>query len=318
MLEIKLILCPVDFSEFSIRAYQYALSLAEHYRAQMVVQNIVELSRYPYADYVASQGDYAEFCRALYEGGKERLREFVEKHTHDEIQLELVVNEGAAADSILSFAQARKVDLIVMGTHGRRGFDRLVLGSVTDRVMRTAPCPVVAISKPTYESAAHESGAHDSAHESLSHEPRAKGKERRHVHHLERILLCTDFSKNAEQALHYAISVTTEYNAELTLLHVLEEAPGPAKTKEAVATAAEQLDKLIGSQKRKSLKVKTVVRIGKPYQQIIQLAGEAQIDTVIMGVSGRGALDRAVFGSTTYRVMQLGPCPVLAVPVLNR
>jgi nucleotide-binding universal stress UspA family protein len=318
MLEIKLILCPVDFSEFSIRAYQYALSLAEHYRAQMVVQNIVELSRYPYADYVASQGDYAEFCRALYEGGKERLREFVEKHTHDEIQLELVVNEGAAADSILSFAQARKVDLIVMGTHGRRGFDRLVLGSVTDRVMRTAPCPVVAISKPPYESAAHESGAHDSAHESLSHEPRAKGKERRHVHHLERILFCTDFSKNAEQALHYAISVTTEYNAELTLLHVLEEAPGPAKTKEAVATAAEQLDKQIGSQKRKSLKVKTVVRIGKPYQQIIQLAGEAQIDTVIMGVSGRGALDRAVFGSTTYRVMQLGPCPVLAVPVLNR
>ncbi len=71
MLEIKLILCPVDFSEFSIRAYHYALSLAEHYRAQMVVQNIVELSRYPYADYVASQGDYAEFCRALHEGGKE-------------------------------------------------------------------------------------------------------------------------------------------------------------------------------------------------------------------------------------------------------
>jgi nucleotide-binding universal stress UspA family protein len=328
MLEIKLILCPVDFSEFSIRAYHYALSLAEHYRAQMVVQNIVELSRYPYADYVASQGDYAEFCRALHEGGKEKLREFVEKHTHDEIQLELVVNEGAAADSILSLAQARNVDLIVMGTHGRRGFDRLVLGSVTDRVMRTARCPVLAISKAPHESAAldskvHESRVHDSAHESVAydsvpHEPRAKGEERGHVHHLSRILFCTDFSRNAERALNYAISVTTEYNAELTLLHVLEEAPSPAKGKEAIATATEQLDKLIVSTERKNLKVKTVVRIGKPYQEIIQLAVEAQIDTVIMGVSGRGALDRAVFGSTTYRVMQLGPCPVLAVPVLNR
>jgi len=305
MLEIKLILCPVDFSEFSIRAHHYALSLAEHYRAQMVVQNVIELSRYPYAEYVASQGDYAEFCRVLHEGGKERLRKFVEKQPHDEIQLELVVNEGVAADSILLIAQERKVDLIVMGTHGRRGFDRLVLGSVTDRVMRTAPCPVLAISKPPHESMAHES-AHDST---------AKGEKRRHVHHLSRILFCTDFSENAERALNYAISVTREYNAELTLLHVLEEAPNPVKAKKAIATAAEQLDKLIVSEERESLKVRTVVRIGKPYQQIIQLAVEAQTDTVIMGVSGRGALDRAVFGSTTYRVMQLGPCPVLAVPV---
>jgi nucleotide-binding universal stress UspA family protein len=176
---------------------------------------------------------------------------------------------------------------------------------VTDRVMRTAPCPVLAISKPPHESMAHES-AHDST---------AKGEKRRHVHHLSRILFCTDFSENAERALNYAISVTREYNAELTLLHVLEEAPNPVKAKKAIATAAEQLDKLIVSEERESLKVRTVVRIGKPYQQIIQLAVEAQTDTVIMGVSGRGALDRAVFGSTTYRVMQLGPCPVLAVPV---
>jgi nucleotide-binding universal stress UspA family protein len=296
MLEIKLILCPVDFSEFSIRAYHYSLSLAEHYRAKVVAQHIVERSRYPYAEYVASQGDYAEFGRVLHEGGKEKLREFVEKHPYDEIQLELVVHEGAAADSILSFAQARKADLIVMGTHGRRGFDRLVLGSVTDRVMRTAPCPVLAISK-------------------LPHDFMAAGGERRHVHHLSRILFCTDFSENAERALNYAISATAEYDAELTLLHVLEEIPSPAKTKEAIATATERLDKLIVSEERKNLKIKTVVRIGKPYQQIIQLAGKAQIDVVTMGVSGRGALDRAVFGSTTYRVVQLGPCPVLAVPV---
>ena len=97
MLEIELILCPVDFSEFSIRAYHYALSLAEHYRAKLVAQHIVELSRYPYADYVASTGDYAEFCRALREGGKERLQEFVKNHTHNEIQPELVVHAGSSS-----------------------------------------------------------------------------------------------------------------------------------------------------------------------------------------------------------------------------
>ena len=101
--------------------------------------------------------------------------------------------------------------------------------------------------------------------------------------------------------------------SEFSLLHVLEEVPSPGKKDEAIATAKEQLDKLIPSPERNKLKIKTAVRIGKPYQQIIQLAEEAQVDLVAMGVSGRGALDRAVFGSTTYRVIQLGPCPVLAV-----
>jgi nucleotide-binding universal stress UspA family protein len=295
MLEIKLIVCPIDFSEFSIRAYDYALSLAEHYRAKLVAQHIVELSRYPYAEYVAAQGNYAEFCRTLREAGKEKLRGFVKNHTHDQIEPELAVHEGTAPDSILSFAQERNADLIVMGTHGRRGYDRMVLGSVTNRVMRTAPCPVVAISKPPHEST-------------------AAGQERHRVHHLNRILFCTDFSENSERALNYAISAAAEYNSELTLLHVLEGTPTSSKMQEAIATTTQQLDKLIPEERRKALKIKTAVRIGKPYQEIIQVALEAQIDLVVMGVHGRGALDLAVFGSTTNRVVQLGPCPVLAVP----
>ena len=296
MLEIKRILCPVDFSEFSIRAYHYALSLAEHYRSELVVQHTVELSRYPFADYVASTGDYAQFCRALGESGKDRLREFVKQNAHDKIQPELVVHEGAAPDCIVSLAQTRKADLIVMGTHGRRGYDRLVLGSVTNRVMRKTPCPVLAICKPPLVSTATGEGQHP-------------------IHRLKQILFCTDFSENSEVALQYAISATTEYDAELTLLHVMEDAPSPARTEESVSAVTKELDKLIPPQQRMALRIKTAVRIGKPYQQIIQLILEAQIDTVIMGVRGRGALDLAVFGSTTYRVMQLGSCPVLAVHV---
>jgi nucleotide-binding universal stress UspA family protein len=293
-LKINLILCPIDFSEFSVSAYQHALSVAGHYRAKLVAQHIVELWRHPAADFVASAGLYEEYSQALRESGKEQLQEFVKKHTHDEIQPELLVQVGVAADSILSFAQSQETDVIVMGTHGRRGFDRLMLGSVTDRVMRTAPCPVLAASKPPHGSV-------------------AAGRERGHVHHLSRILFCADFSENSERALKYAISATAEYDAELTLLHVLEGAPSLAKTEEAMAVAAERLDKLIPPEGRKTLSIKTEVRIGKTYEQIIQLAEEAQIDLVTMGVRGRGALDVAVFGSTTYRVMQLGSCPVLAV-----
>ncbi len=101
----------------------------------------------------------------------------------------------------------------------------------------------------------------------------------------------------------------------MTLLHVLEKVPRPSKLKEGVAVATEQLENLIPPERRKTLKIKSAVRIGKPYREIIQLAQEAQTDLVSMGVRGRGALDLAVFGSTTYRVMQLGPCPVLTTHV---
>ncbi|MGA8221023.1 MAG: universal stress protein [Candidatus Acidiferrales bacterium] len=296
MLEVKLIHCPIDFSEFSVRAYRHAQSLAEHYRAKVVVQHIVEVWRHPSASFAASTALYDEYCQTLRGNGKQQLQEFVKNHTHDEVMPEFVVDEGMAPDSILSFAEAQKSDLIVMGTHGLRGFDRLMLGSVTDRVMRRAPCPVMGVREPPPDLM-------------------AAGHEQRYTHHLNRILSCTDFSENSVLALNYGISATEEYNAELTVLHVLEEVPSAGKTEEAIAAATEQLESLIPRESRKTLKVKTAVRIGKPYREIIQFAEETKTDLVTLGVRGRGALELAVFGSTTYRVLQLGPCPVLVVHI---
>src|ERR1700730_5324767 len=110
MREIELIVCPIDFSEFSVRAYHHALSLAVHYQAKLVAQHIVELWRHPSAGFAASAGLYEEFCQALRESGKKELQEFVKNYTHDDIQPELVVHQGMAPDSILSFAQAQKTD----------------------------------------------------------------------------------------------------------------------------------------------------------------------------------------------------------------
>ena len=296
MLEIKLILCPIDFSEFSVRTYVYAQSLAEHYRSKLVLQHIVEEWRHPAASFAATASLYDEYLGLLRGNAEEQLLGFVKNYTRVKLQPELIVDQGMAPDMILSFAQAHKSDLIVMGAHGRRGSDRLMLGSVTDRVMRRAPCPVTAVREP----------AHDSI---------AADRERRHLHHLDRILACADFSKDSDLALNYAISAAAEYDAELTLLHVLEEVPRPSKMEEAIAVATEQLENLIPPERGKVLKIKPAVRIGKPYREIVQLAEEAQSDLVSMGVRGRGALDLAVYGSTTYRVMQLGPCPVLTTHV---
>ena len=118
--------------------------------------------------------------------------------------------------------------------------------------------------------------------------------------------------------MEYALSAAAEFDAELTLLHVLENIPNSANIEEEIATATKQLEKLIPPEGVKPGKIKTLVRIGRAYQQIIELALEIQADLVIMAVRGRNALDLAVFGSTTYRVIQLGPCPVLAVHVERR
>jgi len=294
MSEFSRILCPVDFSEFSVRALHYAVSLAQHYRAKLFVQHVVELWRYPSAGF--SPGKYFdEFSQRLLQKGEEKLQELLRTATDTEIQPEPVVQQGTAADSILAFATSRKTDLIVMGTHGRRGFDRLMLGSVTERVIRKAPCPVLAVRKP----------AHDFV---------VSGKQQDTVH-LSRILFCTDFSENSQRAMDHAISLTEEYNAELTVLHVLEDVPDSARMADVIAPTTERLKKLLPLEVLKPERIKTIVRIGTPYREIIQFTVEAQTDMVVMAVRGRSALDLAVFGATTHRVMQLGPCPVLAVHV---
>jgi nucleotide-binding universal stress UspA family protein len=291
-MQLKSILCPIDFSEFSAAAYQHALSLAEYYKARIVALHVVELWKYPFADYAAHEADYAKFSRALSEGGEVQLQRFVKEYSAGGLQPELVVHQGNAPNCVLSFAQKESTEVIVMGTHGRRGFDRLVLGSSTERVMRKAACPVLVVSNPSHKALGTGPDGH---------------------HRLNRILYCTDFSNNSERARGYAISLAAEYSAELTLLYVAEAAPDLARAEAIIVERTRELDKLVSETERKNLNVRSAVRFGKPYEEIVRHATEVQAGLIIMTARGGDAVDRAVFGSTTYRVIQFGACPVLAI-----
>ena len=288
MPRLKSILCPIDFSEFSVKAYDYAQSLAWHYKAELLVQHVRYSSHAFYID-----ASYKENRRKLRTDALQKLREFAKRQTRTKVQPQCVVQDGNASDKILSFAETQGVNLIVMGTHGLRGVDRLMLGSVTERVLRKARCPVLVVRKPVHDFV-------------------SPGEKADPVN-IKRIVLCMDFSEHAQRALNHAFSIAREYNAELTLLHVLEHLPGSADIQSATAKATKQLRESVPPRARKPSLVKFLVRIGKPYQQIIEVASETQTDLAIMGVRGRSSLDSALFGSTAYRVIQLGPCPVLAV-----
>ena len=294
MPQIKSILCPVDFSEFSVNAFEYAESLAWHYKARLLLQHVL-YSLKPIDWWSIYPDSYEEICRKRRTDVEQKLKEFAKQHMRTQLQPQWFAQDGSTTDLILALAEAQAVNLIVMGTHGLRGVDRLMLGSVTERVLRRARCPVLAVRKP----------AHHVTNPANDPEPI----------HLRKILLCTDFSDHAHHASEYALSMAKEYGAELTLLHVLEHFPDSTDLQRATTEVLRQLDQAIPAHERAGCSVNSMVRTGKPYQQIIELALETQTDLVIMGVRGRGALDAAVFGSTTYRVVQLGPCPVLAVHV---
>jgi nucleotide-binding universal stress UspA family protein len=292
MTQIERILCPVDFSEFSVTAYDYAQSLAWHYHATLYLQHVID-SMVPYYPYFAFPEPYHEVCRKLRADAEQQLEEFVKTYSWRGIQPQCDVQDGSTTDLILGLAETRAVNLIVMGTHGLRGIDHVTLGSVTEKVLRKAHCPVLAVRKPAHTFAA----------------PGGKPE----LIQIHRILYCTDFSDASEQAWEHAVSLAAEYNAELTVLHVLEDLPSSADIETETAKVLERLEKRISPEALKTGIMKPAVRIGEAYQQIIELAVESRTDVVIMGVRGRHALNLAVFGSTTYRVVQLGPCPVLVV-----
>jgi nucleotide-binding universal stress UspA family protein len=293
MLRIERILCPVDFSEYSARAFDSAQSLARYYRARLFLQHVVDFTLPSYA-YYADAVYITELFETLRDGARKRLRDFANSHTRTGMRPECFVYEGSVTDSILSFAAAQKVDLIVMGAHGRKGVDRATLGSAAEKVLRKARCPVLVSRKPAGAAAPDE----------------AQGSIRLH-----QVIYCTDFSDPARRAWEYALSVAAEYDAEITLLHVLEDVQSLANINEAVVTATRKINKMIPQEGMKAARIKTAVRIGRAYEQIVQYASEIQADLLIMAVRGRNALDLAVFGSTTYRAVQLGSCSVLAVNV---
>ncbi len=291
MVEFQRILCPTDFSEFSERAFCYAVSLARHYGAELFVQHVVRPLNIGYPEY-AIPDSVNQFYGELREHVEEQLREFVKVHSPEGSHAYVIVDEGGVTEGILAAAHERSVDLIVMGTHGRKGFERLALGSVTQKVLRKARCPVMAVRKPSNGAGAEDLAPHTQ---------------------FNRILFGSDFSACSARAFQYAASIAARYHAELTLLHVMESSPSEENLQAETEKLKTRLEEPVTEEVRKLCRIQAVVRDGIPHREIVCLAQETRADLVVLGVHGHHALDLGLFGSTTYRVIQLGACPVLAV-----
>lgn len=147
MLPIKRILCPIDFSDFSLRALDQAGELATHFGAELCVLHVVQspetsFALYPYGGEVT--WNIADYQKEVREGAERELRKIVER-SHQSIEVRPLLREGNAADEIVNAAELGHIDLIVIATHGLGGWRHLVFGSVAEKVIRLAPCPVLVL-----------------------------------------------------------------------------------------------------------------------------------------------------------------------------
>lgn len=146
MLPITKILCPVDFSDFSYQALDKAGELAAHFGAELFVLHVMQTLETPYsiAPYEGMISfDVTAYEKALREGAKHHLQEVIERQHPPGVELRPLLREGHAAQQIVEAAQAAEADLIVLSTHGLGGWRHLVFGSVAEKVIRLAHCPVL-------------------------------------------------------------------------------------------------------------------------------------------------------------------------------
>jgi nucleotide-binding universal stress UspA family protein len=216
------------------------------------------------------------------------------------LKIETALDEEAnVAAAIVSRAQSTSVDLIVIGTHGRSGVERLILGAVTEKVLRKAACPVLTVPAQAPDAVPREAGA------------------------IRRILCPIDFSSSSEEALEYAAALAQETHARLTALHVLELLPDLAEYADAAGLteyrhtrferARVHLSQAVKATVHEACKTDELVLVGRAYAEILRVAEDQDADLIAMGVRGRGAIDLMFFGSTANHVVRAAHCPVLTV-----
>ncbi|MDW8325609.1 MAG: universal stress protein [Anaerolineales bacterium] len=285
----KRILVPLDGSALSERALAPALKIGEleGSRVTLVRAPVVDLMLVPtvelYGNYSLRGMEHA-VERARREA-HEYLSAMQKAHARPNLELETVVAEGDPAGAILSTATARKSDLIVMSTHGYSGVTRWIMGSVTERVLSGAPCPVLVI---------------------------------RSENMPKRMLIPLDGSDLSEKALEPALEVATAFDAQVTLLQCVKRIPswhmeelesvehglGLRASDEMMEQARAYLQGVAEKYSTANRPIQVVVRYEPAATAILEYAEANSIDMVAMATHGRTGMQKWLYGSVTEKVLR--------------
>ena len=291
------ILCATDLSDLSAIAISSGVALAKEFNARLFVCHIVDLSTTTaYGDIIFAP---LELQNKTIGYTHEQLERIMQNQT---IEWKPLVTAGHPPDEISKFVAMHQIDLVVSATHGRSGLKRFILGSVTERLMRILPCPLLIVRSPEdVEAPAGEF--------SLG---------------FKKILVGCDFSSFSDLAFQYGLSLAQDFESELHLVHVMETpiykdglmlggSPGVSAEKSLYDQLNEKMSQMIPEDSVVWCQPKTVLLAGRPYEEIIKYSLLNSIDLIVLGIRGRNLIEVLMTGSTTDRVSRQGPCPVLSV-----
>jgi len=303
-LKIENILCPVDFSDFSRRALHYAFSLARHFGSRLLVQHTVQPPAYLFLEgQGVSPSAVQQYVQGQMQGSREEIARMLLAGGAEPAEVSVLLNVGNVCDHIVDTIAKEQIDLLIMGTHGRKGFNRWVLGSVTQGMVHRAACPVLVVGQP------RRGFAHPEESQTIQ---------------LRTILLATDFSADSDRALAYALSWGCEWGAKVVVFHAVEEIPAAMKGvvdlfpeynpyfDRQVASAWAQIRQLIPEAAEAWCEVSYEVRHSNPKEEILRVAEEKRADLIIMGARGGGSA--VPWGSVSSAVVGDGRFPVMVVP----
>ena len=286
------ILVPTDGSDAASRATDHALSLAETFDADLHALCAVDLQQ------AAGPFDAGGLERGFVDALREQAQADAQAVGADwdrPDRFHVGVEEGIPSKVILNYIDEHDIDLVVMGTHGRTGLRRFVLGSVSEHVLRESPVPVLV----------------------------TRATETPPALPYRNVLVPTDGSDCANSALEHALSISSAYEATLHALNVVDEAairssPGgglPSGYLENLESVGEQTLASITQQAQEAnVDVQTAVRRDRPGRGIQAYAADNDVDLVVMGTHGRSGVERVLLGSTTEHVIRKTDFPVLAIP----
>ncbi len=287
MRAVTQILVATDFSAASQRALKTATGLAARFGAAITVLHVVEGAPYPYALTPAPW---------LLEAAQAHLDKTLATLQTEGLNARGVLREGVPWREICSAAADLSPDVVVIGSHGRHGLPRFILGSVAERVVRVSPVPVLTV-PPSDDVAV------------VGSIPERVG----------RILAPTDFSETSQRGVDAAVTIALALGAALTLVYVYEP-PNSAYhlffadvAAEASRTVQRPLDELLTHIRLRLPDAEAIARVATPWVGILDVAKDRSADMIVIGTHGRRGLEHAFLGSVAEKIVRLSPVPVLTV-----
>lgn len=298
MVEFKHILCPTDLSDASAPALSYGAAFAVWYGAQLSLLHVV-----PTFDAIqVPPSTLGGAVQVVYPSTREEVLASMRKQADatgaSAVNPYYVAEAGDPIDTIVDQALGMSADLLVVGTHGRSGFNRLLHGSVTEAVLHRAPCPVLTVPPQSADAPGNVA--------------------------FKRIVCAMDFSPASMQALGFALDLARQADGTVTLLHAVEGLPDEEPRVHAHFNVAEyrtyliedaraRLEKLVAGEPRTWCEIEPLVTVGRGYREILRVAAERDASLIAMGAQGRGGVGLTLLGSSTHQVIRAATCPVLTV-----